>query len=768
MLCDRCKQFCGDVLTGAIDQGAWHPSSLGLPQCREFLFTNMGKAQKFAASGHCGLCSLIYESYCAVEMTGGFFAFGNNRQDQLLAKDQLTASLFVPGPTTKHVYRPWQFRLEEPYISFEFCFLDRLKRHPQAEITHLDITIAKCVEPHIGTEVEDYAGSDSVCALARRWTSNCLSNHARCHSRGHQKLLPRRLVDVGEMNSEGSWSRPRIVQPNAQYGYYAALSYRWSAVGTQFCTTRENLADLMRFIPLWLLPRTMQDAIVFCRRLGYRYLWVDSLCIIQGDDDDWNEACHGMASIFENSHLTISALQSNDSHAGLFHHRTYIDLSNLVCLRVRDGRLLTMRYSNLDHELHLAVQYSPMTFRGWIMQEKLLSPAIAHFSNHGLYWECKSSTVSELFANAEIPATGVLKNILSEIRRPGCSDYPGGHFIAWYMIMSYYSHKSLTFETDRLPAILGLVSRFQTMFSTTFVAGLWLEDLHRGLLWTVAPFVRLGTNHLPQPPPPRPVPLIPVVPLPPPQVHDPTRKDQSSASADVTAPSWSWLNLTSTNAATFEIPRYPGDDHLFMHPVERLPSCSDASFVDVKVKSHPKIHRGAIEGVIRLWGIIAHVEAFPFESPIAPSKYDGYRMQRFNIKKRISAHTGRRRSSPRQKESKLTRYPSSKFGRIAEGPELPCVLDRYPPERLDYYCLVISDWRFEQSNKDVFGYDDSTANRPELRCYLILQRISAPSIRRHPLNLGVFKRVGMGAAKVEVVDRFFDSLNKERRFLTVQ
>ncbi|PVI02330.1 HET-domain-containing protein, partial [Periconia macrospinosa] len=278
-------------------------------------------------------------------------------------------------------------------------------------------------------------------------------------------------------------SNPRIIEPEDTVGYYIALSYRWSAVSEQFSSTRDNISDLKRFLPLWLLPKTIQDAVVFCRELGYRYLWVDCLCIIQDDGDDWKEAVNKMASIFENSHLTISALQSKDSNAGLFHYRKYQDLSSSICLRLRNGQLLTLRLNNGQAELRHDISNSPMRNRGWIFQEKLLSPANIHFGKHALHWECRTCTISEAFTNFEIPAESILKNIMSEIQRPGCSLYPNGHFIVWYMLMMDYSSKLLTFETDRLPAIRGLANRFRKMFSTTFVAGLWLEDLHRGLLW---------------------------------------------------------------------------------------------------------------------------------------------------------------------------------------------------------------------------------------------------------------------------------------------
>jgi hypothetical protein len=51
-------------------------------------------------------------------------------------------------------------------------------------------------------------------------------------------------------------------------------------------TTKSTLDDHLRGIDVRSLPQTFQDAIVFTRKLGMRFLWIDSLCIVQDDIED--------------------------------------------------------------------------------------------------------------------------------------------------------------------------------------------------------------------------------------------------------------------------------------------------------------------------------------------------------------------------------------------------------------------------------------------------------------------------------------------------
>lgn len=340
-------------------------------------------------------------------------------------------------------------------------------------------------------------------------------------------------------------------------------------------TNRENFQQKTRYIPLDSLPQTFRDSIILCRQLGIRYLWIDCLCIIQDDDEDWQKECEKMAGIYENSYLTISALSAKDSSEGLFQLRTQKEWQ--VVLRTLDGTSLGFRASS--KELASDVESSTMGCRGWILQEKILSPAILHFGELQLHWECRKGTSSEVWANVQNPTSGYLKNILHEAQREGCDSYPQGHFIAWYMVVQHYSRMNLKTEYDRLPAILGIAQRFELSFGVTFVAGLWVEDIHRGLLWSR--FItreEVESSHS--------------------ESEQESRKNSANAPVKcATAPSWSWVSNMGHNIISFE-----WEVNLSMsdtvHPVERLHSDMDVELVDAMVTPCPEVHRGAVKGVL--------------------------------------------------------------------------------------------------------------------------------------------------------------------------
>ena len=99
------------------------------------------------------------------------------------------------------------------------------------------------------------------------------------------------------------------------------LSHCWGT-SRRLMATKETLKDLQGGVAVSSLPETFRDAIVITRRLGIRYLWIDYLCIIQDDPQDWEREASKMADVYRNSYLTISAAASADSSSGCFPART--------------------------------------------------------------------------------------------------------------------------------------------------------------------------------------------------------------------------------------------------------------------------------------------------------------------------------------------------------------------------------------------------------------------------------------------------------------
>lgn len=95
-------------------------------------------------------------------------------------------------------------------------------------------------------------------------------------------MAPRRLIDIGDPYQTVSQQSIRLVENIEDHVRYIALSHCWGDIQT-FTTNTGTLADRLAGISWDELPKTYQDTVTVARRLGVRYLWIDSLCIIQDD-----------------------------------------------------------------------------------------------------------------------------------------------------------------------------------------------------------------------------------------------------------------------------------------------------------------------------------------------------------------------------------------------------------------------------------------------------------------------------------------------------
>jgi hypothetical protein len=157
--------------------------------------------------------------------------------------------------------------------------------------------------------------------VARLWLTECQDTHPGCGNDVPE--LPSRVLYVVE---EGQ--PPFLVNGEGIYAHYATLSYCWGQ-SRAVKTTVENLEQLQNAIPLDTLPETFRDAMLVCRQLGIRYLWVDNICIVQNSTADWEKQSSAMGSIYYNSTITLAATASSDSSTGMFlPKRHYEDTSS--------------------------------------------------------------------------------------------------------------------------------------------------------------------------------------------------------------------------------------------------------------------------------------------------------------------------------------------------------------------------------------------------------------------------------------------------------
>lgn len=338
-------------------------------------------------------------------------------------------------------------------------------------------------------EYNSSTGSPTNLDLGASWLHDCANYHEHCcHQPQLESILPYRVLDLGfreiPQNIFLSVGEDRV-------GSYAALSYCWGKPGSQrnYLTKKENLELQQKAVDESTFPKTFTDAVVVCRHLGIRYLWIDSLCIVQDCKSDWQTQSGRMGDIYSNASLTISAAVGEDSHAGLFVERdprkTYPCALNVQYPK-EDGVLRKGAFL-MCHDWYMP-EPAYLDKRGWTFQEKYLSPRTLCFSQMGISWTCASKTASEGLPMGLIPL-----NNKSDFDRYIKMDATGSfsaqihmrqRFYWWYQTMEIYSHRIFTNESDRLIALAGLAAKFQTS-GDEFLYGLWKSDLAYGLAWRI-------------------------------------------------------------------------------------------------------------------------------------------------------------------------------------------------------------------------------------------------------------------------------------------
>lgn len=288
-------------------------------------------------------------------------------------------------------------------------------------------------------------------------------------------------------------------------GTYMTLSHRWGRVQPMM-TTKDTLPRRKTAIRLSDLPRTFQDTVAVCRGLGVQYLWIDSLCILQGDKLDWEQESAKMAAIYTNSYLNIAATHANDSTGGCFLDRWIaIDIKGftqaipLKSYEIRENHVGRTVYTHVRvsleaghddflHSIRSAGTRAPLLSRAWVFQERCLARRTLHFHAHELVWECKTGLMCECRGLNAVDKDKNWYNRGWKARHTSWKTADLQNMAdLWLEIINVFSVLDLTHESDRLPALSGIASRFAGPVLNNYLAGLWREDLARSLLWFVGP-----------------------------------------------------------------------------------------------------------------------------------------------------------------------------------------------------------------------------------------------------------------------------------------
>lgn len=309
-----------------------------------------------------------------------------------------------------------------------------------------------------------HGNPEETAAFTRRMLKNCQDHHAACRLREPEweQALPSRVLSITE-SADGI--SVRLAESPGLSGRYCALSHCWGPEDKRpLQTTRSNYPEHLAFIPWDSLPPLFQDAITLTMSIGINYLWIDSLCIVQDDRQDWLDESKKMALVYHRATLVIAAVDSEDSSQRLS--------------KARRPEPLVFRFPYSAHEMPVQASYNvapcismekgvrgPLRERAWVLQELYLARRKVFFTSDGLGWACVNCEAEERASKGD----GLFLHETYD----------------WLTCLGYYSAMRLTFPTDRITALLGIVAKIGESRNDRFVSelGVWEAGLADQLLW---------------------------------------------------------------------------------------------------------------------------------------------------------------------------------------------------------------------------------------------------------------------------------------------
>ncbi|KAH9475557.1 hypothetical protein JR316_0012673 [Psilocybe cubensis] len=334
--------------------------------------------------------------------------------------------------------------------------------------------------------------SDATFDLARSWLHHCLSEHNLCEevrktpASAKSSAFPTYLLRIEPEKVYLCRARDENGRPR-----YLTLSHRWGGSRIMKLTSN-NLSTFLSSIDINQLPKTFKDAIFITRKLGYEYIWIDSLCIIQDSADHWKSESAIMGDIYRGSVCTIAALGATDGESGCFKSR------NPLCFQRYNFELLSgqkvyippEKEKTLLNQTGYGPNVEPLHQRAWVMQERILSPRTLFYGTCGIYWECVLGSVESNVSSKMIQGSGTTTKYAiyqaCTLNVTGRFDMSYKMFWQWWTkIISMYNPCGLTYGTDKLVAIAGIVNLVQSKTGLHSLAGMWREYILPELLWHV-------------------------------------------------------------------------------------------------------------------------------------------------------------------------------------------------------------------------------------------------------------------------------------------
>ncbi|OJJ41824.1 hypothetical protein ASPWEDRAFT_179513 [Aspergillus wentii DTO 134E9] len=347
-----------------------------------------------------------------------------------------------------------------------------------------------------------------VLSRVQAWIHECIDHHETCRPGADSTWKPTRLVDLGESTTQLTarliicnqhFNGSEAIGPdvNHQSAPYMTLSHCWAKIPMfklENGNPDRNEASLCDSIPVSELSKTFKDAMQITKWLGVRYFWIDSLCIVQDSANDWRHEAATMSQVYKNSFCNLAATSAPDGSFGCFAARNPINVCAEI-VRPEWSDIIGKEFVIAQpHEALMSkLIESPLLKRAWVLQERLLSPRMVHFTDDQVYFECHKYLACETYPEGiPDPHGDICKKCVKDyfIHRSIDAEeqtfrgVPTG-IIEWNRLLERYTTYGITYGTDKIIALSGIATDFsqRKMPHDRYLAGFWESQVPDALLW---------------------------------------------------------------------------------------------------------------------------------------------------------------------------------------------------------------------------------------------------------------------------------------------
>ncbi|KAI1841762.1 hypothetical protein JX266_012029 [Neoarthrinium moseri] len=330
----------------------------------------------------------------------------------------------------------------------------------------------------------DSTGSIEALRFVEGLLQTCHAAHMKCGRLAMKKAwYPTRLIEIARTG-------PRLIVTRdvEPAGPYATLSHRWGS-SRMFRCLQGNFNELRNNLPLEALPTTFKQAFDVIKALGITYIWIDSVCIIQDSMEDWAHEAHTMTSVYQQAQINIAATWSLDDEPALFNKRSSKHLISDL-FHVSNGHLSGMfqaAESILDTAAWDAeLEEAPLNRRGWVLQERILSPRSIHFLSNQIIWDCAEASAAETLPSGEMIRRRLLtvnigpKRSMASLNSTNTRDEA---IYQWVAIVVTYTCCQLTYGSDKFIALNGVKDWIAPYIESEYHYGLWRLHMEVQLCW---------------------------------------------------------------------------------------------------------------------------------------------------------------------------------------------------------------------------------------------------------------------------------------------